>query len=121
MEAKPFDENFRIYTVQVFGIDEKGEIKRSRNWGYFLDKELAREVILQNVTDIYEAGYYNYALLNEIPQGICIGHKIKGTWYKADYHAEDIDDDGYIKLGSNPIIYECEKPIPKNWIIGLDC
>ena len=109
-----------IYTVQVLAINAKGEIQRHRNWGYFLDYETAEEVILKNITDIFEAGYYNYGLINEMPPGITIGHKKKEHWFKAEYGEADIDDEGYIKITSNPTVRRCEKPIDKHYLIGLD-
>ena len=109
-----------IFTVQVLAIDGKGQIKRHRNWGYYLKFKDAEEVIINNITDIYEAGYYNYGLVNEMPPGILVGHEKKEHWYKAEYSAEDIDKEGYIKLSANPVVTKCEKPIDKRSIIGLD-
>ena len=38
--------------------------------GYFSDKETAIEVVENNVGDLYEAGLYPYAVIENIPEGI---------------------------------------------------
>lgn len=110
----------KIYTVQVMWIDKKGRIDTHRNWGWFETWTEADEVIRKNITDIFEKGYYNYALINEVPPGICVGHLKKEYWYEAKYRKKDFDKEGYVKLRANPIVKPCEKPIDKRRIIMLD-
>jgi hypothetical protein len=38
--------------------------------GYFSDKNIAIEVVENNIGDIYEAGCYQYAVIEHIPEGI---------------------------------------------------
>ncbi len=38
--------------------------------GYFSDKDMAIEVVRNNIGDIYEAGCYPYAVIEHIPEGI---------------------------------------------------
>lgn len=38
--------------------------------GYFTEVEAAIEVIENNIGDIYEAGYYPYAVIEKIPEGL---------------------------------------------------
>ncbi len=38
--------------------------------GYFSDKDMAIEVVENNIGDIYEAGCYQYAVIEHIPEGI---------------------------------------------------
>jgi hypothetical protein len=72
-----------IYTVTVFFIYEE-KIKRERQWGYFLALADAEKCIEENWGDIYECGYYNYAVIEELPEGICPKAKLE-KWYKAEY------------------------------------
>lgn len=110
----------KIYTVQVLGIKDDGTIVRHRNWGWFQTKKEAEEIIINNITDIFERNYYNYALINEVPPGICIGHMKPEHWYKATYKKSDYDKKGYLKLQADPKVIPCNKPIDKRRIIGLD-
>jgi len=97
----------KIYTVQVFFIDAKGNINYSRNWGWFPTKAQAEDIIINNITDIFEHGYYNYAMINEVPPGICVGHLRKENWYIAHYLKRDIRPDGYLKLSAQPRVKPC--------------
>ena len=107
MQKKP---KFNIYTVQVLFVNPDKSVKRHRNWGYYRTYEEAEEVIVNNYTDIYENCYYNYGLVNEVPEGILA--RSTEHWYKADY--DNMKDE------HNPTVTKCEKPIPKNFGIGLD-
>ena len=102
----------KIFTVQVLFVDDKGEVKRHRNWGYYTTYHEAERVIVDNITDIYENCYYNYGLINEVPPGILVMHKTKENWYKADYDR--------MRDEHNPTVYKCDKPIDKCFRIGLD-
>jgi len=58
-----------IYTVAtLYIVNEK--IKRDRTVGWFQDKEKAIQCIRENWGDIYECGYYNYALVEKISEGL---------------------------------------------------
>lgn len=49
-------------------IDPKDEDYRCV--GYFSDKDMAIEVVTNNIGDLYEAGCYQYAVIENIPEGI---------------------------------------------------
>jgi hypothetical protein len=49
------------------------EFKRKRCWGFYLDYATAEKVVMENWADIFENGYYNIALIEGIPEGICFG------------------------------------------------
>lgn len=93
-----------IYFITCIGytadhLDEidlsKGEL-RNRCWGYYLDLELAKKDTIDNVTDIAEDGYYNYAVIENVPEGILpIGIK-EVQWFKYNRNTDKYE--------------ECEKP-----------
>ncbi len=72
----------KIYTVTTMMIHSKThEILRRRTIGWFENKADAEDVILKNSYDINEAGYYPYAVIEEVEQGIypiCM----KTWWFK---------------------------------------
>lgn len=71
-----------IYTVTTLFINEKEkQILRTRTWGFFLSLDKAEEAILNNFYDIFEQGYYNYVIVEEIKEGI-LGKCKKIAWYK---------------------------------------
>ena len=70
-----------IYLVTV--MNEKS----NRCWGWFPTFEDAEEVILNNITDIFEY-YYHYAVIEEMPPGPCRTGK-QMAWYEADYNVTE--------------------------------
>lgn len=86
--------NKTIFKVDVLNLNlnqketEKRFI-RDRTWGYFFNFEDAQQSILENHTDMFENGYYNFGLISEIPQGICVSpSKISQHWYIAKYQKD---------------------------------
>ena len=80
-------ENKSIFLVKVLKIDEKSKddrIVRDRMWGFYPDQETAEKCVLENWTDIFENNYYNFAVVIEMPPGICV-RPISTTWYKITY------------------------------------
>lgn len=66
-------------------VDLEGyRIKRQRTWGYFDTFELAEEYVLNNYTDLFECGYYNLAVIEEMGPGICAS-ATREWWYRAEY------------------------------------
>jgi hypothetical protein len=57
--------------------------RRHRCWGYFSDEETAVKSVLQNWTDMYEHGYYDLAVIETIPEGLCAVPD-KTTWFSAE-------------------------------------
>lgn len=61
----------------------------SRIVGFMHDKKKAIEIIEDNVGDLYEEGYYPYALVEEVPEGIYgiarnLPFEDRVTWFKWD-------------------------------------
>lgn len=107
-----------IYFVTCIGytadyLDEidfsKGEL-RNRCWGYYLDLALAKKDVIDNAVDIAEEGYYNYAVIEKVPEGLLPA-------------ALGITEVQWFKYNKNTDKYEeCEKPKWSNnticWAIG---
>lgn len=94
----------------VTGINRKEDLiaYRSRCWGYYFNLELAKKHVIDNVTDIAEANYYNYTVIELVDEGILPLETKEIQWFKYN-----IDIDKY---------EECEKPEWSygvyNWSIG---
>jgi len=56
----------------------------TRPFGWFPSFEIAERIILENKSDINEAGYYRFFVIEEIQSGI---HAISNmeSWYQWDY------------------------------------
>ena len=98
-------------------LDKKGQLtykringKRtdSRCWGWYFDVKDAIEGIKENVTDIAEDGFYEYAVIEKVPEGIIPVRTTEVQWYHYDKKTEKYS--------------ECEKPNWSehiiNWSIG---
>lgn len=56
-----------------------------RCWGYVHTYEQAEKVVLENITDIHECGYYNYAVIEAVPSSIPVLYTdISSTWFQID-------------------------------------
>jgi hypothetical protein len=93
-----------IYIVHCFFINDKEttqdkRVVRDRQWFFFYKFETAEKCVLENWTDIYEIGYYNYAAIYPKREGsfdnLCNNETV---WYKAEF-VEDKDDPVVKKLG----------------------
>ena len=89
----------KIYTIYVVALNDEGTKKSTRVgrkgnvyelgdrvWGWFDDFEKSEKVVLNNVTDIFEY-YYNYACVEEVPQGVIAIAKVI-QWYKASFDSD---------------------------------
>lgn len=56
---------------------------RTRCVGYFKNFNKAEEIIINNVGDIYEDGYYKWAIIEKIEEGL-YQHDLKPIWYEWD-------------------------------------
>ena len=79
--------NSSIYKIDVLTLDFNGKtinelILRQRTWGFYHDLETAQQCVLENWTDIFENNYYNFALISEMPTGVCVS-PTKQWWYQA--------------------------------------
>lgn len=63
--------------------------------GYFLDLETAKECVEQNWGDLYEDGYYKYAVIEDVEPGLYRSVSSKPIFYK---WVGDIDTGGYIRI-----------------------
>ena len=57
-------------------------IEHQRTWGWFSNLEDAEHAVLVNDTDMYECGYYNAAVVEEMQEGT-IAHAVAEHWYRA--------------------------------------
>lgn len=85
----------------------------SRCWGFFYDLETAMEAIRHNATDMNEAGYYAYAVIEPKKQGLCyVEPSCSNRWFKAKY---DTDKNGN-KICTGYV--DCEEPEWAKQIVG---
>jgi len=85
----------------------------SRCWGFFYDLETAMEAIRNNATDLNEAGYYAYAVIEPKKQGLCyVEPSCSNRWFKAKYGT---DKDGN-KICTGYV--DCEEPEWAKQIVG---
>ena len=80
-------ENIFVVIVCYFNPKTK-KLERTRTWGFYKDFETAQKCVLENWTDLYEMGYYNYALINEMPEGVCVS-PVNKWWYEVVYVSRD--------------------------------
>ena len=78
-----------IYKVDVLKINtEKNNWEerfiRDRTWGFYHSLEIAKKAALENWTDMCECNYYNFILVSEMPEGVCITPS-RQWWFKASY------------------------------------
>ena len=74
----------RCYSLNLKSFDDR--IIRERTWGFYKSLRTARKCVKENWTDLFEAGYYNYAVIMKMPQGICV-HPELVEWYDIKYGA----------------------------------
>ncbi len=60
-----------IFLLTVMHLDPSGDrhFTRHRTWGWFPTFEQAETCVMENHTDIYEDGYYNTVVLEEMAWG----------------------------------------------------
>ena len=80
-----------LFFITVFYVDEAYSIKRRRCWGGLYSLEMAKDLVLNNRTDIYEMGYYNLALIEELAEGIPTISCRNNLWY----NVKELDTDKY--------------------------
>lgn len=86
--------------------DYKYENHDSRCWGFFRSKKKAIQAVTENWTDMNEAGYYCYAVIEPHYEGLInpiIGEEM---WFKAKYEKRADDKEEYYCTGYEP----CEVP-----------
>ena len=75
-----------IFLVAVIHEAEK----RKRTWGWYEKFEDAERAVIENHTDIFERGYYDLAVIEEMPEGV-LAVAESAVWYRAIYEAEAAD------------------------------
>jgi hypothetical protein len=83
---------FFLITPPPMGSPES-PIKRHRTWGWFPTLKDAEEAVMTNDGDMYEMGYYNTAVIEEVEWGSCALAKAE-HWYTAPY-LRDTEGDKY--------------------------
>lgn len=59
-----------IYTVMTYRYYDQWGPQEYRTVGYYPTLEEAREAVETNACDIYEAGYYPYAMIEDVKPGL---------------------------------------------------
>ncbi len=72
----------KVYFVATIrNIDIEGTTG-SRTVGYFLTKEEAIKCVEENWCDLYEAGYYKYAVIEDVEPGLYTSYNSKPIFFK---------------------------------------
>lgn len=76
----------------MYFVSTVGKHQNIRVVGYFSKYEDALEVVFKNYGDIYEAGYYPYALIENVPEGL-YKYDMTPQWFKwnIDYGYQPCD------------------------------
>lgn len=71
-----------IYIITAINFGYGNFPKSSRVWGWFDSSDKARKAVEENWSDIAEDGSYPYAVIEEVPEGVCMAMCIKEiAWY----------------------------------------
>ena len=101
-----------IFVLTVMKLGSGGASRRSRTWGWFPNLTTAETAVVQNHGDIYEAGYYDLAVLEEFPWGPLALARSE-IWYRVE-----CSGDG----GAAPyeyVVKQCEKPTALEGLISF--
>ena len=76
----------KIYTIALMNVLDiaSGRTKNHRTIGWFESVEEAEGLILRNAADMFECGWHNTAVIEEIESGIYAIAQQAG-WYHATY------------------------------------
>ena len=77
----------------LFITDEK--IERRCTWAWFKDLESAKQAALTNSTDMYECGYYNHVVIEEMPSDMLAMVESETWFYAAIYEPLSKDEPIY--------------------------
>ena len=94
----------KMYFITCFSNFESEYIDNHRTFGYFSDTDTCREALNENWADMCEAGYYTYAVIEEISEGIH-SHAKQIAWFCWDEERKGF--------------YETEKPEWSNGWYGF--
>lgn len=85
---------------RLFDREDLHEFKTC--WGYYSDFEKAKKIVLENLTDIYENGTYNLAVIENLDEGSLFA--TEELWFSAKPLKSE---EGYIDAYE---VNEIEKP-----------
>lgn len=71
-----------IFFITVLFVDENKVVQRTRTWCWYQKLGMAQDRVLINATDMFERGYYNLAVIEEITEGL-LPDCISSWWYEA--------------------------------------
>jgi hypothetical protein len=71
----------KITTVFFVHVRHEAE-NRGRTWGFYTTPERAEQAIRNNEGDMFEVGYFDLALIEEISEGI-FADVISERWFRA--------------------------------------
>lgn len=101
------NEQVKLYFIATIrNIDFKGTIG-TRTVGYFEDLETAKKCVEENWGDIYEDGYYKYAVIEDVEPGLYQSAESTPIFFKWE---------GSIKDGK---YQEIERPIELKGFFGF--
>jgi len=85
------DEPIVWFVVTMFLREGKDgfSMVHDRAPGFFFTEEEAVECITKNYGDIYECGYYNYALAQPMKAGLYHSLHEKNRWFRAEWAKKD--------------------------------
>jgi hypothetical protein len=95
-----------IFALTVIERDGSG----TRTWAWFPTFEEAVESIQKSPEWYFEHGYYQYAVIEEVPAGPLLGKIYKATWYEAKF--DPTKSDFYPDDANYEIIAIPEAPEP---------
>lgn len=117
MSRDPRD--FVVYFVTTLGPG------RARTVGYFRSFDDARKCVEENWGDIYEAGYYPYAVIEAMPEGLypapLLMDRDHQTWYRwrneqiISHLVSDFNHDILEEAGYKP----CDRPSRYDNVISM--
>lgn len=110
-----------IFVVTVFGEADEAEFRasskhrrasfrRQRTWGWFSTWAAAHEAIVLNHTDMFEALYYDTAVIEEFDEGM-LAEAVERGWFRAEAGSGERNEPWL-----HPIVTEIDRP---EWAHGI--
>lgn len=79
-----------IFTVTCIHFEKKdghndpNAVSDNRTWGWYSKFEDAEYTVINNETDMFEDGWYKYAVIEKVPFGLLPENETMG-WYEVNY------------------------------------
>lgn len=75
----------------------------TRTWGFYSDKDTAIQAVLENRTDLYEAGWYRYAVVEAVHEGL-IADAVEQIFFIWSDNAKSDDKQGaFVRVLEPPL------------------